>query len=283
LSASFYSVVRYVPDPIRGEQVNVGAVVVSEDGSFAGAKFLKDFQRARALNPSEDFSFLRDFASDFERAATRPGQLALSPQARRWTIETLRKAHLEWANAIQLSEPRAAVNVSPEELLEETYRRYVQGPPRVRERARDSRWVVGQAVHELRSQLRHRVNPEAVKTILRKDQDIRGALDTHRFDVVLQSANAQHLVAALSFEIGDKDEIAREVDATAWAIDDVRKADRYVPVSVLAIERDGSTEFERAERIYSGLDARFVPSLKVPEWAAFAARSVTEELQEAVR
>jgi hypothetical protein len=45
-----YSVVRFVPDPARGEFVNVGAIVGSEESSEWGLRQIENPVRARAVD-----------------------------------------------------------------------------------------------------------------------------------------------------------------------------------------------------------------------------------------
>ncbi|MGI8549222.1 MAG: DUF3037 domain-containing protein [Dehalococcoidia bacterium] len=49
-----YSVFRYVPDPVREEQVNLGVVVVSDADHVSRGAFLSAFRRKiTALNPDQ--------------------------------------------------------------------------------------------------------------------------------------------------------------------------------------------------------------------------------------
>ena len=44
-----YSVVRFVPDTGRGEQVNIGVAVCSPNGEAMEVRFVEDLSRARAI------------------------------------------------------------------------------------------------------------------------------------------------------------------------------------------------------------------------------------------
>ena len=42
-----YSLLQYVPDPIRNERLNVGVLIVGDDVSFFGSRVLPKRQQAR--------------------------------------------------------------------------------------------------------------------------------------------------------------------------------------------------------------------------------------------
>src|SRR5260370_37129633 len=65
-TTSYYAIVRYVPDPIRGEQLNIGVVVTNGAGEFIDARVASDLQRAKTFG-GEDTGFLKDFTGGFRR------------------------------------------------------------------------------------------------------------------------------------------------------------------------------------------------------------------------
>src|SRR5437016_5244403 len=115
-AVSYYAVVRYVPDPIRDERINIGVVVTGQTGEFAGAKFTHDFQRAKSFG-AEDLGFLKDFSKMLEDLTVQP-QLRLELEKEpSWDLTTIRVVHQQWGNAIQFGEPRAALEPDPSKLL----------------------------------------------------------------------------------------------------------------------------------------------------------------------
>lgn len=273
---AYYSIVRYVPDPIRGEQVNVGVLVASEQGEYVGSRFAKDLSRARCVGRREDLAFLRDFARGFEAPPSSPGQLLLPMKgALRWDLDALRTMYANWANSIQLTEPRPALETEPLRLVDEVYERFVEPAPLApAARARDRRWVLRLGTRKLREELKDRIRDQPANEVLRRRDQVDGAIEPHTFDLVLRLGRAVHAVNALSFEVDDREQLSRDIEATAWAIDDVHNADRDLPITVLAVEREQSAEFQRAVRVYSALSAAVVRSTQVPDWATSAVRSL---------
>jgi hypothetical protein len=272
---SYYAVVRYVPDPVRDERINIGVVVASGTGEFIGARFAHDLQRAKSFG-AEDVGFLKDFAKTLDDLTIQPRLRLKLGGAPEWDVQTLRTFHERWGNSIQFSEPRAAQEPEPDKLLEAVFARYVSAPRQREHRVRDRRWVVAQAVEHLRAEARERFPEEEVSHIIKRSQQITGAFDSHTFPLLLQRDGSAHAVEALSFEGEDTDKLAREVDATAWTIDDVRKAKPDLPITILTLEKEESNQFLRAARIYVALHANVVTSRDLGEWAQHAVRALAD-------
>lgn len=69
----------------------------------------------------------------------------------------------------------------------------------------------------------------------------------------------------LSFEGSDRVALKTEVDAVAWAIDDVRRRQPAIPISIVTIG-DGKL-LDSATRVYEGLRASVVREHEIPAWA----------------
>lgn len=260
-----YSIVRYVPDPVRGECLNVGIVVGCRDDSFFGARFLsrRDAGRVRRFGAAEDVEFIWDVATDIE-ASTSGAQLGIATEPRgAWNTEAISAASVEWANTIQFSEPRAATGeMNPERLLETLYSRYVapRTPPRTR--ARDRRWIrrkVGLSLRQGLSALER--NPDE---IIRKDERLPGAHDEHVVDYALVNSEVRYIVETLSLEGGDRRERKTRSDAIAWAIDDLRAASLNAPIAVAMI---GSRKIvDDTARVYESLGADVIREEYLDPW-----------------
>lgn len=259
-----YSIVRYVPDPTRGEQLNVGVVVAAEDDSYFGARFAssRDASRLRRLGFGEDFGFLWDLASEMEEQK-RGAQLAFEMKGGvTWGIGPISAATREWANSIQFSELRGAVDDDPDALLERLFSQYVSVRRERRERARDRRWVKRKVTLGLRQGL-EALNQDPGK-VLHRDERITGAHDHHTFDYALVNGKVRHLIETLSFEAGDRHLRKTRADALAWAIDDLRQVDSQLPISVATI---GSGKLlDDAERVYESLGAELVREGDLEPW-----------------
>lgn len=286
--ATYYSVVRYVPDPLREEQINVGVVAMTADGSTVAVRFERSLDRARSLGRSANLGFLRELRTNLEALAARQSdrQLALAAPDRRGrlmiTMEgkprldlgLLRDVSGSWANSVQFSEPRGSLEVDPDRLAEDIYRRLVAPSAEPRVRARDRRWIVAQAVSSLETHIAvsHGLARESV---IRRNRAIEGVVEQHTFELVLEREDVRHAAHAISFEVDDQADLSREVDAAAWLLEDTRRARPNLPLALLAVGGSDSPAFGRARHICDQLTAHLVPVAQFDSWASAAIRELT--------
>jgi hypothetical protein len=265
-----YSIVRYVPDPVRGERVNVGVVVADRDHTYFGSRFLTrtNLGRLKGLGFADDFRFIGELASEIAESST--GRLPLDPLAGRWTLESVEKASVEWANSVQFSELRTATHANPETLVDTLFGRYVAAPKSRRQRARDKHWVRRKVTSGLRDAVSAaELDPDK---IIHQVERVSGQFDEHTFDYVLANGKAQHLIETMSFETTNRRALRTEVDALAWTIDDVRGVDTEVPITVATIGK--GKILDDAASLYERLDAKVVREDALDPWVA----EVSQEL-----
>src|SRR5918994_1994334 len=66
-----YSVIRFVPDPIRGEFVNVGILAGSDESSEWELRTVENLRRARSLDEKGLLGLVWSFVDDLGRKADR--------------------------------------------------------------------------------------------------------------------------------------------------------------------------------------------------------------------
>jgi hypothetical protein len=249
--------------------VNVGAIVTSEDGRSVHARFDSDLKRARYLGGAEDLTFLRAFAKTFDepQKGDRPVLIQVDDQPK-WDLTQLQRAHSDWSNSIQLSEPRAVVDSEPRTLLDEVFDRYVAETVDTErsERARDRRWIVGEARRQLTDRIRRNDPSVRPEDVVRPNEPIDGDAETHRFQLVLHVGERLHAVDALSLESGSTREANADISIAAWALDDVRKAKPSLPLTLLVMEGADRQPVERLRRICQRLDTSLINEAELRHW-----------------
>ncbi|MFP5229833.1 MAG: DUF3037 domain-containing protein [Acidobacteriota bacterium] len=122
-----FSLVRYVPDPVKNEFVNIG-VMLREAANPAAAvvRFTRDWGRVRCLDPDADLAMLEAMEGEMRQRLQDPGKEAVPLMK---TIED------SFSHQIQMTAPKAclAENVAAE--MEQLMQLYVE--PR-REKARQA-------------------------------------------------------------------------------------------------------------------------------------------------
>ncbi len=142
-----FQLLRYVPDAVKDEFVNIGVVLVDDQGVSLGARMASDddLRRVRCLHPGADLELLRSFQSELEAELARNPQSAAQRLA--WLIDTgSQSLRLEPCRGCEATDAQAAV--------QSLYESFVQSPPRVAGPARSGTgpWVKREADSVLRAE-----------------------------------------------------------------------------------------------------------------------------------
>ncbi len=119
----FY-LVRYVPDPIRGEFVNVGVLLREAGGSVTHVRFARDWARVRCADPDADIDMLEALEQEIEQRLT---------EHRDDTPHVMKTLEDSLSNGLQLTEAKACLAESLPAELDRLVKLYVE--PRKREPA----------------------------------------------------------------------------------------------------------------------------------------------------
>ena len=117
-ACEFY-LLRYVPNIVRGEFVNLGVLVYDAQAKrLLPPRLLEDFRRVRRLHPWADLDVLRGLEAQIEAEAPQQnGDL-------RTYLERLQ----QYSNVLEFSEPKAVLTTDPEAELERLFETYVAEP-----------------------------------------------------------------------------------------------------------------------------------------------------------
>ena len=147
-----FQLIRYVPDPVKNEFVNIG-VLVRAEGEQSVLRFTRDWGRVRCLDPDADTRML-------EALEIEVGQrLRAQTSSHSKPIVALLEASL--SNGLQITESKAYLAESFLAGLEDLMRRYVDTPRRERSQRRSGRTA-------LHAAMRTRFEEAGVWTLMRK-------------------------------------------------------------------------------------------------------------------
>src|SRR5262249_9438369 len=127
---SFF-LLRYVPDAVKNEFVNIGLVLLPEAGR-AELRFTRDWTRAKCLDPQADTDLLEALESDLR------GQL----DANAGSDQILRKIQDSFSNALQPSEFKACLAESPAQEADALAEMYLEAPRRRAPRESSARQAI---------------------------------------------------------------------------------------------------------------------------------------------
>jgi len=112
---SFF-LVRYVPDIVRDEGLNIGLFIYSPQEDYLDCLFSDDFRRVRSFHPQADTDLLRELPSHFEQQIKeRESSLA----------DYVREMQESYSNLIQVTSPRPCLTADPQAEMQSLFSRYV--------------------------------------------------------------------------------------------------------------------------------------------------------------
>ena len=246
---SRYTLIQYRPDPASDERLNIGVIAWDADG--AHVVFVESWEHVRLFG-GQDVAFLREFAQSVQNRL--PEEMA--PIVDELTEELVQRWVGDLADGVQLTPAEGA----PEEagkLVSSLAARFLYSPsPRPRQR-RGHRMAASHAYRAIKTAL-HQKKAKGAGLVVRLHRPLKGELGEHLFDVVVANDKPLAAVDAISFETGSKANLQREVDATAWALDDVRHLDKDMPLAVFVLpptNPEAEQVFRAASKTFKALGA----------------------------
>jgi len=232
-----YSLIRFVPDPARGEFVNVGAIVGSEISSEWQVRQIQNPVRARSIDEQGSLTAVWSFINhvgatidDFEAAT----QSLFEPKVE-VTEEWLWRLHADHQNVVQISEPTPMLAESADSALDEIFDLMVLDPAARKHSFKNK--------HTALAALRSAYG--GVNIAKGRELCERVTLETShhstKFDFAVANGRVVQLARAWSFQVPDQAALAEQVKAWGWT---VREAHR-----VGGRSRTSSDEFARAADI----------------------------------
>jgi len=184
-----YAVVRYVPNPVRDEAVNVGVIVRGHDGSDFAFRFLPRGSALRKLWPSADQQIVRLFEQQLKSAQGQPtlfdgSRVLLDRFGDPRTPEFFEMARLEFVGNLQITPLRAVQAPDLAGALHWAWDTFVKEPEQ------DSRPINYQqmAPAEMRQRLwRAFERREATRSGVKKQQRIDGMHAPWTFDLAYRN------------------------------------------------------------------------------------------------
>ena len=262
---SYFTVVKYVPNIVRDERVNIGVIAFSETDTRA--IFLENWHRVKCLggNPSS----IKAACVDLENM----------------DVERLRKAAREWTHSIQLSRPSASL-LDMNTLLLDTAQKFLVDPE-VTERGYKSKADVLRRVKQsLREAVTRNLGTGARK-LIRDDAipSFPGALEIHAFDIYALNGKPIFGANAISFEVPNQKSLRRQIDATKWAIEDLKSGDGDAEIAVILSKPsiENRELYDQSLEVLRKLEANVQHDTDLEVWSEGIADSIRSHLPEYLR
>jgi hypothetical protein len=207
---AWYSVLRYVADVVRDEEVNVGLFLISADGGWARFRTHAPKTKLGALNRRPDAERIEAWERGLREAYRLEGGDVLMPAEGLLSHSDLAKWAKEFGGALRVTEPRVTAGKNLEDLWQTLFRRYVgrqsTAPKATLERLAPSgpaeRKRLSQA---LLKEMRSWENFD--KSLVRRDVPFRGDRLSHLADLAVGNGQVSAIAQALPFVGGTDSEI----------------------------------------------------------------------------
>jgi Protein of unknown function (DUF3037) len=277
--ASKYSVIRYVPDPVTDERINIGVVAFNEQQTKVG--FLHRWDRVQGF-ASEDITFLKEFAKEMQTAAEARGFLPGFEPGLPLTPDTISRISKRWMNSIQITEPRASI-ATLEDTFRDAVQRFLVTKAHEQRAYRERSSAASIAKASIRDALRERIGRENAESYLKAPFAVPGRYKPHVFDGVVMNGRAYGAMQGLSFELPEARELELTSDALAWAVEDVHKEDEDILIGIFVLPpKPDSRErirslYDQSVKAYRDLGAEIVTDQTMNDWARRVAERVPLE------
>lgn len=260
-----YSVLRFVPDPARGEFVNVGVLVGSDTTRECRVTLTRRSKRGSHLADSRVrtnfWTYLRDFRSEVDSAQSRD---------RGFSEAWLRRVWQDSGNLLQLTEPAPIAAPNLQAASDRLVEQFLEERRLATLRSRPTRSTAQAKIRKAYVNL----GLEPKLHFLEKPL-VRGG--THRgvFDFVVRRSHAVQLTQTWNFRVQDLPRVIEEVKAWAWTVQDIREnggsgtvdetefeVPREVAVNAVVVQPKSGKEreaYEEAQHAFSEVDAEPVP------------------------
>jgi hypothetical protein len=253
--ASFYDVVQYVADPVRNERINIG-VLTYGDGRVRSL-FLQNWQRVRQF-AGRDVAFLRDIAHD----------------AQKWDERAVKRLASQWTGSVQISEPSVST-LPPDELLVDAGFRYLVDRATAERGYRSKADVVKIVRKRIREKLVERLGAVGRAFLREKNYPLPGLHMPYEFDACVGNGHPIFAAQGLSFEVPETRRLDKDISATAWLIEDVKRITPDFPIGVVALRpKTPNGMYESAIRTFKELSAEIVAEEDLSSWATRMVDSV---------
>jgi len=230
-----YAVIRYLPDPVAGECINVGVIVVGQGKTLI--RFLTDWTRVQCFT-NKDLQFLKDLEARLHNDAQISEHLPDLASGSRLDEEKLARMARCWHHSIQAS-PLAGSTLGPEDLMEQIAQRFLKQAivRRAVEENRNRTFATNLIEAPVILALTELLGPEAPKQLLDKSPVIRGRdfSDNTLGFAVQQKGNIYLGGEGISFSIKTHNHALQNLKAVKYAVSDIKKLRPMLPIGIVML------------------------------------------------
>jgi DUF3037 family protein len=263
-----YSVVRFVPDAVRGESVNVGMIVGSDDTSEWELRVVNNARRVRAIDDKHLLPAVFNFIDDLGRRLddySDAMQGSESPEesiSEEWLCSISERSQ----NLVQLSFPAPILADGVDDAFQKLFPQFIVEP----ERRGDRHTNKHPALAALRKAYQNLGLRKQVDFI--EKAKVHGQHHEETFDFVVRNGRAIQLAQTFSFQVPVHSDLAETIKAWAWTVRDIQtnggeaslsagsiEVPKNVPIGVVYVPSDHTHIMREALSAFHEINAIAVP------------------------
>ncbi|WP_417732332.1 DUF3037 domain-containing protein [Rosistilla oblonga] len=282
-----YSVIRFVPSPVRGEFVNLGVIVGSERTGEWAIDVVGSRSRASKLDDENVFPMV---ASDLQRLQSMIESYSdpdlIDPPfdlSDEWLCQLSRDSR----NLLQYTTPKTVVAESAPSALEKLWKLMVVEPVPQKRSSLTRRSVISRYVSALE---RHDLD----KSHIKRHAQLETSKTHAAIDVVVHNGAVKEITQCWSLQIKDADSVTNDIKSWGWTIRTLRdrgglltatglperlEVPGDVSVGVVYAESESQKVTDEALEVFNDKDiqARCVPVGAVEDYAEIASQLVRDQ------
>lgn len=211
-----FSLIRFVPDPARGEFVNIGALAGSDEAGEWELRLISNLSRAKGLDERGVLSKAFEHAASLEDNIAALDRLPDDEGVEVISSELLRRRAADMQNIVQISAPAPVASDSAEAALDLVFDQLVLDAAR--------RSFPFDKKHRAQGAARRAYQAHDVpKSAIRERAPVRSNVYDGLFDFAVHNGRAVQLVQCWSFQLPNQADLAEQVKAWSWLVHEVRQ------------------------------------------------------------
>lgn len=211
-----FSLIRFVPDPARGEFVNIGAVAGSDDAREWELRLVSNLTRAKALDDRGVLSTAFAYAAGLEDHIAALDLLPDTSGSEPISAELLHRRASEMQNIVQFSPPAPVAADSADAALELVFDQLVLDAARKQFPFEKKHRAQGAARRAYRA---HDLPASAI----RERAPVSSGVFDGFFDFAVHNGEAVQLTQCWSFQLPNQADLAEQVKAWSWLVHEIRQ------------------------------------------------------------
>jgi len=145
-----FFLLRYVPDVVKGEFVNLGVVLLEEgENGFTDVRFLRDWRRVRGLDPEADIDLLESYEAELRRLLQSRAPEVINYRdamsRREWLLAQMQQS---FSGALEITPMTAVLTESPQAEIGKLAQTYLESTRRAH-REQSGRPVIYAAMRDV--------------------------------------------------------------------------------------------------------------------------------------